>query len=225
MGSRSKPQSKQGLKSRRKMSTTITASTSSDLTGIEGLKAYDQETFENDVSKQLEVYVEKQKREHELKRVQIEYESVKANYAKAVLNLRKAEDSIKETVSRGVNVSDRKIQALLNEQEKQKNELQSEIENLETDVSKEECNEDNEIAETANERQIRLGQMTAFGTLLVSKTNRVDENRSSKQWMDHDDESDNDEKKKKQIRKRKLEQQMPSHKKKKKDAVERYDDS
>ena len=93
--------------------------------------------------------------------------------------------------------------------------------------------------------------MTAFGTLLVSKTNRVDENRSSKQWMDHDDESDNDEKKKKQIRKRKLEQQMPSHKKKsklqialdelgynlqsqfyryafspiEKDAVERYDDS
>lgn len=58
--------------------------------------------------------------------------------------------------------------------------------------------------------------MTAFGTLLVSKTNRVDENRSSKQWMDHDDESDNDEKKKKQIRKRKLEQQMPSHKKKSK---------
>merc|ERR1712156_583199 len=141
---------------RRKMSTTIIASTSSDLTGIEGLKAYDQETFENDVSKQLEVYVEKQKREHELKRVQIEYESVKANYAKAVLNLRKAEDSIKETVSRGVNVSDRKIQALLNDQEKQKNELQSVIENLETDVSKEECNEDNEIAETANERQIRL---------------------------------------------------------------------
>merc|ERR1712045_103797 len=199
---------------RRKMSTVI-ASTSSDLTGIEGLKAYDQETFENDVSKQLDVYVEKQKREHELKRVQIEYESVKANYAKAVLNLRKAEDSIKETVSRGVNVSDRKIQALLNDQEKheqlknelekQKNELQSVIENLETDVSKEECNEDNEIAETANERQIRLGQMTAFGTLLVSKTNRVDENRSSKkkytkQWMDHDDESDNDEKKKKQIR-------------------------
>lgn len=148
------------------MSTTIIASTSSDLTGIEGLKAYDQETFENDVSKQLEVYVEKQKREHELKRVQIEYESVKANYAKAVLNLRKAEDSIKETISRGVNVSDRKIQALLNDQEKheqlknelekQKNELQSVIENLETDVSKEECNEDNEIAETANERQIRL---------------------------------------------------------------------
>merc|ERR1712045_24447 len=206
---------------RRKMSTVI-ASTSSDLTGIEGLKAYDQETFENDVSKQLDVYVEKQKREHDLKRFQKELESVKANYAKAVLNLCKAEDSIKETVSRGVNVSDRKIQALLNNQEKheelknelekQKSELQLAIESLGVDVSKKDSGDINEEngevshTETANERQIRLGQMTAFGTLLVSKTNRVDENRSSKQWMDHDDESDNDEKKKKQIRKRKLEQ-------------------
>ena len=151
---------------------TVIASTSSDLTGIEGLKAYDQETFENDVSKQLDVYVEKQKREHDLKRFQKELESVKANYAKAVLNLRKAEDSIKETVSRGVNVSDRKIQALLNNQEKheqlknelekQKSELQLAIENLEVDVSKEDSgdiNEENEEVshtETANERQIRL---------------------------------------------------------------------
>ena len=70
--------------------------------------------------------------------------------------------------------------------------------------------------------------MTAFGTLLVSKTNRVEENTSSnrnytKDWVDTgenlDDESDNDEKKKKQIRKRKLEQKIQHERTKKKSKV------
>ena len=70
--------------------------------------------------------------------------------------------------------------------------------------------------------------MTAFGTLLVSKTNRVEENTSSnrnytKDWVDTgenlDDESDNHEKKKKQIRKRKLEQKIQHERTKKKSKV------
>ena len=70
--------------------------------------------------------------------------------------------------------------------------------------------------------------MTAFGTLLVSKTNRVEENTSSnrnytKDWVDTgenlDDESDNHEKKKKQIRKRKLEKQIQHERTKKKSKV------
>ena len=70
--------------------------------------------------------------------------------------------------------------------------------------------------------------MTAFGTLLVSKTNRVEENTSSnrnytKDWVDTgenlDNESDNHEKKKKQIRKRKLEKQIQHERTKKKSKV------
>ena len=71
--------------------------------------------------------------------------------------------------------------------------------------------------------------MTAFGTLLVSKTNRVEENISSnrnytKDWMDtgenHDDgKSDNDGKEKKQICKRKLPQQIQHGRTKKKSKV------
>ena len=67
--------------------------------------------------------------------------------------------------------------------------------------------------------------MTAFGTLLVSKTNRVEENTSSNRnytkdtGENLDDESDNDEKKKKQIRKRKLEKQIQHERTKKKSKV------
>ena len=179
----------------------ITPSTSFDLKDIEGIKVYDQETFEDGVSKQLDVYVEKQKKEHDLKRFQKELQSVKANLAKTVLNLKKAEEVLRVTVSRGI-TSDRKLQILLNQQEQlktevdklkeSKTELETSIQELEaskeTQIKHEENDEDAPTNETEQEKSIRLGQMTAFGSIILTKTEKDEENSIAnhnymKDWM------------------------------------------
>ena len=97
----------------------------SELQDIEGIQVYDQETFEEDVSKKLDKQLEKQKRDNDLKRSQKELLSVKANLAKTVLNLNKSEESLKAIVARGI-VSDRKLQSMLSQQE----DLKAEVEKL-----------------------------------------------------------------------------------------------
>jgi hypothetical protein len=200
------------------MEETAVASTSSnkDLTGIEGIQVYDQEQFEENVSKKLDVYVEKQKREHDLKRLTKEYEICKISLAKSSLNLSKAEESLSEAVKRGQ--SDRKLQIYLDQQEKfssevekfkkSKLEIKSQLKEVNVGFHDEEVEvledgellekEEEEKVETEQEKSIRLGNMTAFGKVLVSKTERdVEGNNFAlrdfvKDWMDSD-EDDNDE--------------------------------
>merc|ERR1712241_516763 len=217
----------------------ITPSTSLDLKDIEGIKVYDQETFEDGVSKQLDVYVEKQKKEHDLKRFQKELQSVKANLAKTVLNLKKAEEVLRVTVSRGI-TSDRKLQILLNQQEQlktevdklkeSKTELETSIQELEaskeTQIKHEENDEDAPTNETEQEKSIRLGQMTAFGKMLVTKTEKDEENNIAnrnymKDWMQDGSDSDSD--KGKAMSQKHINEIMERGKRKKKEKVERYD--
>ena len=70
-------------------------------------------------------YVEKQQREHDVKRLNIELKSVTENLVKSTDNLSKTEKSLNEAVNRGI-TSDRRLQVYLEQQAK----LQSEIEKL-----------------------------------------------------------------------------------------------
>ena len=180
----------------------------SELQDIEGIQVYDQETFEEDVSKKLDKQLEKQKRENDLKRSQKELLSVKANLAKTVLNLNKSEESLKAIVARGI-VSDRKLQSMLSQQEdlkaeveklnETKKELETTIKDLES-INKAKENDDKSddepsTSETVQEKSIRTGQMTAFGTVLASKTSKDDENSIAKRnfvkdWMDEGEDYD-----------------------------------
>ena len=180
----------------------------SELQDIEGIQVYDQETFEEDVSKKLDKQLEKQKRDNDLKRSQKELLSVKANLAKTVLNLNKSEESLKAIVARGI-VSDRKLQSMLSQQEdlkaeveklnETKKELETTIKDLES-VNKAKENDDKSdeepsTSETIQEKSIRTGQMTAFGTVLASKTSKDDENSIAKRnfvkdWMDEGEDYD-----------------------------------
>ena len=179
----------------------------SELQDIEGIQVYDQETFEEDVSKKLDKQLEKQKRENDLKRSQKELLSVKANLAKTILNLNKSEESLKAIVARGI-VSDRKLQSMLGQQEElkaeveklngSKKELETTIKDLESiSKAKENDKSDDEpsTSETVQEKSIRTGQMTAFGTVLASKTSKDDENSIAKRnfvkdWMDEGEDYD-----------------------------------
>ena len=179
----------------------------SELQDIEGIQVYDQETFEEDVSKKLDKQLEKQKRENDLKRSQKELLSVKANLAKTILNLNKSEESLKAIVARGI-VSDRKLQSMLGQQEElkaeveklngSKKELETTIKDLECiSKAKENDKSDDEpsTSETVQEKSIRTGQMTAFGTVLASKTSKDDENSIAKRnfvkdWMDEGEDYD-----------------------------------
>ena len=179
----------------------------SELQDIEGIQVYDQETFEEDVSKKLDKQLEKQKRENDLQRSQKELLSVKANLAKTILNLNKSEESLKAIVARGI-VSDRKLQSMLGQQEElkaeveklngSKKELETTIKDLESiSKAKENDKSDDEpsTSETVQEKSIRTGQMTAFGTVLASKTSKDDENSIAKRnfvkdWMDEGEDYD-----------------------------------
>ena len=97
----------------------------SDLKGIEGLTVYDQDQFEERVSKNLSQYVEKQKREHDVKQLNGELKSVIENLGKAKENLSKVEKSLNDAVNRGI-TSDRRLKVFLEQQDK----LRSEVEQL-----------------------------------------------------------------------------------------------
>ncbi len=194
--------------------------TSSDLSGIEGLQVYDQESFEDVVSKRLDDIVVKQKREQEIKRITKELTSVANNLSKANDNLQKAEKSMSDGVSRGQ--SDRKLQIYLDQQEKfraEKEKLEERQRQLEGrlkgltdhDVKQEIGDEknsvvpkkepdsqddDNEPEETEQEMNIRLGNMTAFGKVLTSTTNHDEDSPILsrrdfvKDWMDTEETTD-----------------------------------
>ena len=81
----------------------------SDLSGIEGLTVYDQEAFEENVSKKLDDYVVKQKRQHDLNRLNHELKVADTNLNKAKVDLKKIEQSIEDVVRRGIS-SDRRLQ-------------------------------------------------------------------------------------------------------------------
>ena len=104
----------------------MTESKSSDLSGIEGLTVYDQEAFEENVSKKLDDFVVKQKRQHDEKRLGNELKLVSANLGKAKINLNKIGETIEEAVRRGIS-SDRKLQNLFDQQDKSKTELEDMI--------------------------------------------------------------------------------------------------
>merc|ERR1712083_1209883 len=84
-----------------------------DLKGIEGLTVYDQDKFEQKVSKNLSRHVEKQQREHDSKRLTSELK----NLTKSIENLSKVEKSLNDAIDRGI-TSDRRLQVFLEQQQK-----------------------------------------------------------------------------------------------------------
>ncbi len=171
----------------------------SDLSGIEGVTVYDQETFEENVSKKLSDFVDKQKREQDLKNLHKESKSVNESLFKATQDLSKVEDQLKNAVSRGI-TSDRRLQLIIDQQEKfkleilnltkSKNEIQAALELIQTEESN--VQESNDVEkESKREKSIRLGQMTAFGTVLASKSEQDNDDNNFlkgrnyvKDWMD-----------------------------------------
>lgn len=203
------------------------ATGNSELNGIEGLTVYDQETFEENVSKSLDVLVSKQKREHDLKRLTKELKSVEDKLVVVKANLTKIDDKLREAVSRGI-TSDRRLQTFLDQQDKFKQEIENltkdkaEIEEALSEIDQDDTGQTNEPAkeenkkETKREKSIRLGQMTAFGTVLTSKTEQDEDNWVAsrnyvRDWMDTEEDS-GDEKKSLKIEK------------KRPDKIARYDD-
>ena len=211
---------------------------SSDLSGIEGLQVYDQETFEENVSKKLDDIFEKQKREHDIKRLKNEFKTVSDSLTKAKAGLDKVEESLQSAVNRGI-TSDRKLQSLLDQQEKYKNEIDSlikakleiasELEEFEkpkkvevkTEVVENEVSEGDDEApkqETKREKSIRLGQMTAFGTVIATKS--VQEEQSKTNYVNDFIKKEEDTPKTSS----KLKEILERGKQKKKEKVKRYDD-
>merc|ERR1739838_839332 len=134
-----------------------------DLKGIEGLTVYDQDKFEQKVSKNLSRHVEKQQREHDSKRLTSELKNVTENLTKSIENLSKVEKSLNDAIDRGI-TSDRRLQVFLEQQHKFTSEIKTLTESqneIETDQSDKETKK-----ETKQEKSIRLGQMTAFGKVL-----------------------------------------------------------
>merc|ERR1712083_847889 len=187
------------------------SSCNSDLTGIEGLTVYDQEKFEERVSKNLSSYVEKQQREQDVKRLTIELKSVNENLVKSQENLIKTEKSLNDAVDRGI-TSDRRLQVFLEQQSKlqydidkltkSRNEIVKALKEIEEEEEEGEINDDEdsnssdntEKNETKQEKSIRLGQMTAFGKVLASKSNKDEEidwnDSNEKEFNDNAEDSD-----------------------------------
>lgn len=95
-----------------------------DLKGIEGLTVYDQDQFEQKVSKNLSHYVEKQQREHDLKRLTSELKNVTENLTNSIENLSKVEKSLNDAIDRGI-TSDRRLQVFLEQQQKYTSEIKT----------------------------------------------------------------------------------------------------
>ena len=184
-------------------------SSNSDLNGIEGLTVYDQDQFEERVSKNLSQYVEKQKREHDVKQLNGELKNVIENLVKAKENLSKVETSLNDAVNRGI-TSDRRLKVFLEEQEKlrseiekltkSKDEIEATLRGLEPELEEGEIETEKRVdepTETDQEKSIRLGQMTAFGKALVSKSEKdedfIAKRKYVKDWMHSGEDSDKEE--------------------------------
>merc|ERR1712062_425183 len=110
------------------------------------------------------------------KRLQIELQRVDTNLERALKNLAKVEQSLQDAVSKGI-TSDRRLQTFLDDQDKYKKEIanlrESKKEILsdmkQTSAEKEE-EENVKTEESQQEKSVRLGQMTAFGKVLASKS-------------------------------------------------------
>ena len=133
-----------------------------DLKGIEGLTVYDQDKFEQKVSKNLSHYVEKQQREHDSKRLNSELKNVTENLTKSIENLSKVEKSLNDAINRGI-TSDRRLQVFLEQQQKfrseiktlteSKNEIETELKNLVEEVEEFEIKEENESNQSGKDSQ------------------------------------------------------------------------
>lgn len=103
-----------------------------NLTELEGLRAYTQETLENEVSRQLDDEISTREREREISNLKIELKQVEKDILKYDDGLKSIEKRLQELCSAKVFVNSRKCQALLDEQEKLK------IKHAEAKVLKEE---------------------------------------------------------------------------------------
>lgn len=173
---------------------------------------YDQLTVEQEVSKELDVIVEKQKRDVEVKRLNKQLSCLDDRLHKIRMQLDKTEAQLSDSMGRGL--SDRRLRTFLDQQEalvKEQRELQEEQAKVEKDLKdldvfddvlkhQDDSLEEGEIEnETEQEKSIRLGQMTAFGKVLVSRSNHNDGGVLSdyvKDWMDTSDGEEDSTKKK-----------------------------
>ena len=179
-----------------------------ELNGIEGLTFYDQEDFEQNVTKKLDDQIDKQKKEHDAKRLQLELKSVESNLEKAEKNAAKVEQALHNAVAKGI-TSDRRLQGFLDDQDKYKKEVINLTKSKEeilaamiqtqsstTEETKEEEDKSKSNDESQQEKSIRLGQLTAFGKVLASKTQQdkfISGRNYVKDWMDTE-ETDDEEK-------------------------------
>ena len=90
----------------------------SNLNLLEGLRAYSQETLENEVSRQLEIEISARDRERELVNLKSELRQVESDIAKHEEGLKHVEKRLEDICSGQNFVNSRKCQALLDEQEK-----------------------------------------------------------------------------------------------------------
>ncbi len=90
----------------------------SNLNLLEGLRAYSQETLENEVSRQLENEISARDRERELVNLRSELRQVELDIAKHEDGLKLVEKRLEDICSGQHFVNSRKCQALLDEQEK-----------------------------------------------------------------------------------------------------------
>merc|ERR1712008_440246 len=131
-----------------------------DLKGIEGLTVYDQDKFEQKVSKNLSHYVEKQQRGHDLKRLTSELKNVTENLTKSIENLSNVEKSLNDAIDRGI-TSDRRLQVFLEQQQKftseikklteSQNEIEAELKNLVEEEEEGEIKDENESDQSDKE--------------------------------------------------------------------------
>ena len=133
-----------------------------DLKGIEGLTVYDQDKFEQKVSKNLSRHVEKQQREHDTKRLTSELKNVTENLTKSIENLSKVEKSLNDAIDRGI-TSDRRLQVFLEQQQKftseikklteSQNEIETELKNLVEEEEEGEIKDENESDQSGKDSQ------------------------------------------------------------------------
>ena len=162
----------------------------SELIGIEGLTFYDQEDFEENVTKKFDDQIDKQKKEDDAKRLQIELKRIETNLERALKNLAKVEQSLQDAVSKGI-TSDRRLQTFLDDQDKYKKEIanlrgskKEILSDMKQTSAEKEKEENAKTDESQQEKSIRLGQMTAFGKVLASKSQQEGQRHYVRDWMD-----------------------------------------
>jgi hypothetical protein len=108
----------------------------SNLTQLEGLRAYSQETLEHEVSRQIENEITARDREREVASLKTELSLVEIDVKKHQESLKNIEKRLEEICSAKVFVNSRKCQGLLDEQEKARVKL-AEAEVLKDEITKE----------------------------------------------------------------------------------------